>query len=69
MTNAFKILLKNKNDVHAAQRLSPLEMKSATRVQVQDETVCVSLRGNSFGEGMNPSILPAAMGSWADWII
>ena len=31
-------------------------MESATRVQILDVSVCA----NAFGNGMNPSVLPAA---------
>ena len=35
---------------------------SATRVQILDETVCISLSTNTLRKGMNPIILPPAMG-------
>ena len=35
------------------------EMDTATRVQILDETDCIS---NTLGKGMNPIILPPAMG-------
>ena len=35
---------------------------TATRVQILDETDCISHSTNTFGEGMNPIILPPAMG-------
>ena len=38
------------------------EMNTATRVQLLDETDCISHSTNTLGEGMNPSILPPAMG-------
>ena len=34
----------------------------ATRVQTLDETGCVSHSTNTLGKGMNPIILPSAMG-------
>ena len=37
-------------------------MDTATRVQIQDETDCISHSTNTFGKGMNPIILPPAMG-------
>ena len=37
------------------------EMDTARRVQILDETDCVSYSTN-FGKGMNPIILPPAMG-------
>ena len=32
------------------------------RVQILDETDCISLSTNTLGKGMNPIILPPAMG-------
>ena len=37
-------------------------MDTATRVQILDDTVCVSHSTNSLGKGMNPIILPPATG-------
>ena len=42
--------------------LSSLEMDTATRVQILDLTDCISHSTNTLGEGMNPIILPPAMG-------
>ncbi len=39
-----------------------LFMNTATRVQIQDETDCISHSTNTLGKGMNPIILPPAMG-------
>ena len=36
-------------------------MDMATRVQILDETDCVSHSTNTPGKGMNPIILPPAM--------
>ena len=36
-------------------------MDTATRVQILDETDCISLSTNTFGKGMNPIILSPAM--------
>ena len=33
-----------------------------TRLQILDETDCISHSTNTLGEGMNPIILPPAMG-------
>ena len=38
------------------------EMDTATRVQILDETDCISHSTNILGKGMNPIILPPAMG-------
>ena len=40
----------------------PVEMDTATRVQIMDETDCISHSTNTLEEGMNPIILPPAMG-------
>ncbi len=37
-------------------------MNTATRVQILDETDCISQSTNTLGKGMNPIILPPAMG-------
>ena len=37
-------------------------MDTATRVQILDETDCISHSTNTLGKGMNPIILPSAMG-------
>ena len=35
-----------------------VEMDTATRVQILDETDCISHNTNTLGKGMNPIILP-----------
>ena len=42
--------------------LSSQEMDTAARVQILDETDCISHRTNTHGKGMNQIILPPAMG-------
>ena len=37
-------------------------MDTATRVQILDDTDCISHSTNAIGKGMNPIILPPAMG-------
>ena len=37
-------------------------MDTATRVQILDETDSISYSTNTLGKGMNPIILPPAMG-------
>ena len=37
-------------------------MNTATQVQILDETDCISHSTNTLGKGMNPIILPPAMG-------
>ena len=37
-------------------------MDTATRVQILDETDCISHSTNTLGKGMNPIILPPPMG-------
>ena len=39
-------------------------MDTATRVQIPDETDCFSHSTNTLGKGMNPIILPPAMGKY-----
>ena len=39
-----------------------VENDTATRVQILDETDCISHSTNTLGKGMNPIILPPAMG-------
>ena len=42
--------------------LSSYEMDTVTRVQILDETDCISHSTNTLGKSMNPIILPPAMG-------
>ena len=42
--------------------ISSYEMNTATRVQILDETDCISHSTNTLGKGMNLIILPPAMG-------
>ena len=51
-------------EVPVVQSLSPYEMNTAIRVQILDATDCIS--HNSLGKGMNPIILPPAMGKQQD---
>ena len=37
-------------------------MDMATQVQILDETDCISHGTNTLGKGMNPIMLPPAMG-------
>ena len=46
---------------HSMQWLSSKEMDTATRVQILDQTYCISHNTNTLGKGMNPNILPPAM--------
>ena len=41
-----------------AERLSSLNIEPATRAQILDEAVCVSLDTNVIGKGLNPSVPP-----------
>ena len=52
----------NYPEVPVVQSLSQQEMDTATRVQILDETDCISHSTNTLGKGMNPIILPPAMG-------
>ena len=40
-------------------------MEMMTHVQILDKAVYISLNSNSFGEGMNTSVL-SLVSSWAD---
>ena len=53
-------------EVPVVQLLSSQELDTATRVQILDETDCISHSTNTLGEGMNPIILPPAMGKQYD---
>ena len=44
------------------QWLSSKEMYTVNRLQHLDEAVCISDRANKIKKGMNPIILPPAMG-------
>ena len=37
-------------------------MDTVTRIQILAETNCIAHRTNTLGKGMNPIILPPAMG-------
>ena len=39
-----------------------MEMDTVIRVQILDVTDCISHSTNTLGDGMNPIILPPAMG-------
>ena len=41
-------------------------MNTATRVQILDDAVCISHSANTLGKGMNPTILPQAVGNIVD---
>ena len=41
---------------------SSQDMDTAIRVQILDKTDCISHSTNTLGKGMNPIILPPAMG-------
>ena len=38
------------------------EMGTVTQVQILDDAVCISQSTDTLGKGMNPTILPPAMG-------
>ena len=48
--------------MQSSYSLSSQEVETATRVQNLDETDCISHSPNTLGKGMNPNILPPAMG-------
>ena len=39
-----------------------MEMDTTTRVQILDETDCITHSTNTLGKGMNPITIPPAMG-------
>ena len=49
-------------EVPVVKWLSSLEMDTATRVQILDQTDWISHSANTLRKGMNPIILPPAMG-------
>ena len=49
-------------EVLVVQWLSSQDMDTATQVQILDETDCISHSTNNLEKGMNPIILPLAMG-------
>ena len=48
--------------VHRSNGYFHQEMDSVTQFQILDEAVCILNRVNSLGKGMNPPILPPAVG-------
>ena len=48
--------------IGGARGVIVIVMNTATRVQILDETDCISHSTNTLGKGMNPIILPPAMG-------
>ena len=50
------------SEVFIVSWLSSLKMVMATCVQILDEVVCISYSTNILGKGMNPTILPPAVG-------
>ena len=49
-------------EVPVVKWLSSYEMDTATWVQILNESDCISHSTNTLGKGMNPAILPPAMG-------
>ena len=49
-------------EVPVVQWLSSQDMDTATRVQILEETDCISHSTNTRGRGKNPNILPPAIG-------
>ena len=50
--------------MHVVLWLSSWEMDTVTRVQILDETDCISHCSNTLGKGMNPVNLPPSMGKY-----
>ena len=49
-------------DIVGGARRVVIEIDTATRVQIRDKTDCILHSTNTLGKGMNPIILPPAMG-------
>ena len=49
-------------DLRPQIKLKIIRKDPATRVQILDEADCISHSTNTLGKGMNPIILPPAMG-------
>ena len=49
-------------EVPVGQCLSSQDVDTTTRVQILDEPDYISHSTNTLGKGMNPNILPPAMG-------
>ena len=51
--------------------LSSLEMDTATRVQILDQTNCISHSTNTLGKKYESSYYPSQLwvNSWADWVL
>ena len=49
-------------EVPVVKWLSSQDMETAIQVQFLDKTHCISNSTNTLGKGMNPIILPPAMG-------
>ena len=49
-------------EVPVVEWLSSYEMDTETRVQILDDSDCISHSTNTLGKGMNPIILPPAVG-------
>ena len=48
--------------LEGARGVMVIVVEQSTRVQILDETDCISHSSNTHGKGMNPIILPPAMG-------
>ena len=60
--NGWYTIKQKQEEVAVVQWLSSYKMDTATRVQILDETDCISHSTNTIRKGMNPIILPPAMG-------
>ena len=57
----YQVFQTNKNNLHIGEWFQVCNTQW-TRVQILDETCCISHSTNTLGKGMNPIIFPPAMG-------
>ena len=62
MSNDREELFLHSSDLKNWSLTMRCNLDTATRVQILDETDCISHSTNTLGKGMNPIILPPAMG-------
>ena len=59
---SVKLVVGYQGEVPVVKWLSSQDMDTAIRVQFLDKSDCISHSTNTLGKGMNPIILPPAMG-------
>ena len=63
-TNISLVMLVLHVKLGGARGVMVIIIGMVTRVQILDETDFISHNTNTLGKGMNPIILPPAMGKW-----